>query len=236
MAQTHSRPEVEARGLTRTYRVGASDVHALNDIDLDVAGGEFLGVVGVSGSGKSTLLHLIGGLDSPTSGAIRVADQQLAELTSYQRSIYRRRVVGFIFQSFYLASELSAEANIRLALTIQGTYGPTRRRLAGEALERVGLTSRASHRPGQLSVGEQQRVAVARAIVHRPRLLLADEPTANLDRATAIDLMNLLQDIQQQCGTTIIMVTHDDELAARYCHRLIRLRDGRLASQEEGVA
>jgi putative ABC transport system ATP-binding protein len=235
MAPTDSQPEVEVRGLTRTYRVGASDVHALADVDLDVARGEFLGVVGVSGSGKSTLLHLVGGLDSPTAGTIRVADQQLAELNAYQRSLYRRRVVGFIFQSFYLAAELTAEANIRLALTIQGTYGPARRRLADEALARVGLAARASHRPGQLSVGEQQRVAVARAIVHRPRLLLADEPTANLDRATAIDLMDLLQGIQRESGMTVVMVTHDDELAARYCHRLVRLRDGRLADAEDGA-
>ncbi len=232
MAESHSQAEVDVRGLTRTYRVGASDVHALCEVDLAVAPGELLGVVGVSGSGKSTLLHLVGGLDSPTAGTIRVADQQLADLGSYQRSLYRRRVVGFIFQSFFLAAELSAEANIRLALTIQGTYGPQRRRLAREALERVGLAHRADHRPGQLSVGEQQRVAVARAIVHRPRLLLADEPTANLDRATALELMDLLQDIQRQSGTTIVMVTHDDELAARYCQRLVRLADGRLVGPE----
>jgi ABC-type lipoprotein export system ATPase subunit len=236
MAETNSQTEVEVRGLTRTYRVGASDVRALADVDLDVDRGQFLGVVGVSGSGKSTLLHLIGGLDSPTVGTIRVAGQQLADLDSYQRSVFRRKVVGFIFQSFYLASELTAEANIRLALTIQGTYGVARRRMAAEALERVGLAARAAHRPGQLSVGEQQRVAVARAIVHRPRLLLADEPTANLDRATAVELMNLLRDIQRESGTTVIMVTHDDELAARYCHRLVRLRDGRLVGQEESVA
>lgn len=233
---TGEQPEIEVRGLTRTYRVGASDVRALSDVDLDVQRGELLGVVGVSGSGKSTLLHLVGGLDRPTSGTIRVAGQQLADLSSYQRSLYRRQVVGFIFQSFYLASELSAEANIRLALTIQGTYGTARPRLAAEALARVGLAARATHRPGQLSVGEQQRVAVARAIVHRPRLLLADEPTANLDHTTAVDLMELLSDIQRESGTTVIMVTHDDELAGRYCHRLVRLRDGRLAGPEEGAA
>ncbi len=235
MTQNQSPPEVEVRSLARTYRVGASDVHALCDVDLDVAPGEFLGVVGVSGSGKSTLLQLIGGLDSPTAGTIRVGDQQLAELSSYRRSLFRRRLVGFVFQSFFLATELSAEANIRLALTIQGTYGADRRRLANEALGRVGLAARADHRPGQLSVGEQQRVAVARAIVHRPRLLLADEPTANLDRATAVELMDLLQQIQQESGTTIVMVTHDDELAGRYCQRLVRLRDGRLVGPEDAV-
>jgi len=225
-------PAIQTRELSRVYQVGGTDVHALRNVDLDVVEGEFVGLVGVSGSGKSTLLHLIGGLDTPTSGAVVVAGQSLNAMSSRQRSMYRRTTIGFIFQSFYLVPTLSAEANIRLALTLQGTYGTRRRQLAAEALKRVGLSDRVDHRPGQLSVGQQQRVAVARAIVHQPRVVLADEPTANLDRATATQLMDLLAEVNGEAGTTIVMVTHDDDLAKRYCSRIVQMSDGLLAGKE----
>jgi putative ABC transport system ATP-binding protein len=224
---------VAARELSRVYDVGASRVHALRGIDLDVGKGEFLAVVGVSGSGKSTLLHLLGGLDTPTSGQIRVGGRELGKMSSMERSMYRREFVGFVFQSFYLVPTLSAEANLRIALTFQGTYGSRRRQLAAEALDRVGLASRASHRPGQLSGGEQQRVSVARAIVHNPRLLLADEPTGNLDRQTATALLDLIRDINQSWNVTVVMVTHDKELVAKYSDRMVTMEDGCLGPAEE---
>jgi ABC-type lipoprotein export system ATPase subunit len=217
------------RNLARKYRVGDSDVTALQSVDLEVAGGEFLAVAGVSGSGKSTLLHLLGGLDTPTEGEIVVAGHRLNELSNYDRSLYRREVVGFVFQSFYLLPHLTALRNVALALTLQGIYGDQRQQLAARALDRVGLASRTGHRPGQLSGGEQQRVAVARAIAHRPRLLLADEPTGNLDLATAAGLLDLIRNINRSIGTTVILVTHDEELVSRYCDRMVRLRDGRLS-------
>ena len=224
---------VEAAGLTRIYRTGPAEVRAVDGIDLQVRRGEFLALVGVSGSGKSTLLHLIGGLDSPTSGFIRVRGQELASLKSYDRACFRRTAVGFVFQSFHLVPSMTAEANIALALTFQGTFGAERRRRTAEALKRVGLEHRADHRPGQLSGGEQQRVAVARAIVHRPPLLLADEPTGNLDRSNAADVMSLLREINKEQYATVILVTHDEETAGRIADRVIRLRDGRLDSQGE---
>lgn len=231
MAPAQDESIVEAAGLTRVYRTGPAEVRAVDGIDLQVRRGEFLALVGVSGSGKSTLLHLIGGLDSPTSGRIRVLGQELASLKSYDRACYRRTVVGFVFQSFHLVPSMTAEANVALALTFQGTFGAERRRRTAEAIKLVGLEHRAHHRPGQLSGGEQQRVAVARAIVHRPPLVLADEPTGNLDRRNAADVMNLLREINKE-HTTVILVTHDEETASRIADRIIRLRDGRLDGQE----
>jgi putative ABC transport system ATP-binding protein len=222
---------VEARGLVRAYRVGPATVQALDGIDLQVGRGEFLVVLGVSGSGKSTLLHLLGGLDTPTAGDVRVDGRKLSTLGAYQRALYRRTTVGFIFQAYYLVPSLTAEENVALALTFQGTFGAQRSRLAAEAIGRVGLQHRAAHRPSQLSGGEQQRVAIARAIVHRPPLLLADEPTGNLDRATAFEVVSLLDKIHRELGTTVVMVTHDEELVRPVADRLIYLRDGRLTGQ-----
>jgi len=225
---------IETRELAREYRVGPGIIRALDGVDLRIDRGEFVAVVGVSGSGKSTLLHLLGGLDTPTSGSVRVADRELSALNSRERTLYRRSVVGFVFQSYHLVPSLSAEENVALALTFQGTFGEARRRRAAEAIRRVGLERRSGHRPGQLSGGEQQRVAVARAIVHAPPLLLADEPTGNLDRNTADEIMGLLRSIHHDLGTTIVLVTHDEERALEAADRVIRLRDGRLVGPEAG--
>jgi putative ABC transport system ATP-binding protein len=223
---------IETRGLVRTYRVGPATVQALAGVDLQVRRGEFLAVLGVSGSGKSTLLHLLGGLDTPTAGEVWVDGHKLSALGAYQRALYRRTTVGFIFQSYYLVPSLTAAENVALALTFQGTFGMQRSRLAVEAIGRVGLQHRAGHRPSQLSGGEQQRVAIARAIVHRPPLLLADEPTGNLDGATAAEIVSLLDEVHRKLGTTVVMVTHDEELVCQVADRLMYLRDGRLTRQQ----
>jgi ABC-type lipoprotein export system ATPase subunit len=210
--------------------MGASEVAALDGIDLDIHRGEFLAIVGVSGSGKSTLLHLLGGLDTPTAGSIKVNDRELGSLKSFERSLYRRTTVGFVFQAFHLVPSMTAADNVGLALTFQGTYGPQRAARIAEALRHVGLEHRADHRPSQLSGGEQQRVALARALVNRPLLLLADEPTGNLDRRTAAEVINLIRQVNRDQGTTVVMVTHDEETAGRVADRVIRLSDGRLVN------
>jgi putative ABC transport system ATP-binding protein len=163
---------------------------------------------------------------------VLVGGRDLAELSPYQRALYRRTTVGFVFQSYYLVPSLTARENVALALTFQGTFGTERNRLADEAIARVGLARRAGHRPAQLSGGEQQRVAVARATVHRPSLLLADEPTGNLDRATAAEVVGLLDKIHRELGTTVIVVTHDEEIVSQVADRMIHLRDGRLVDRQ----
>jgi putative ABC transport system ATP-binding protein len=218
--------------VSRIYSMGGSQVHALQCVSLNVKPGEFLAINGVSGSGKSTLLHLIGGLDTPSSGQIMVAGKALHGLSSYERSLYRRRQVGFVFQSFHLVPSMTAAANVALALTFQGIYGSERKSLAATILERVGLGHRLDHRPTQLSGGEQQRVALARALVHRPSLLLADEPAGNLDRATAAEVIKLIRTCQRERGTTVVMVTHDEETATRVADRVVRLSDGKLVAGE----
>ena len=224
-------PFIQLRDLTRQYRVGPSVIRALDGLNLVVRRGELLAVVGVSGSGKSTLLHLLGGLDTPTAGSVLVDGRDLATLRSRERTLYRRTAVGFVFQSYYLVPSMTAEENVALALTFQGTFGHQRHRRASEAIRRVGLAQRAGHLPNQLSGGEQQRVALARAIVHTPPLLLADEPTGNLDRTTAGEMMSLVRSIHRDLGTTVVLVTHDDEMAGQIADRVVRLRDGRLAGQ-----
>ena len=221
---------VRTGGLSREYRIGPSIIRALDGVDLEIGRGEFLGVLGVSGSGKSTLLHLLGGLDTPTSGEVEVDGRALGKFNARERAIYRRQSVGFVFQSFYLVPGLSAEQNVAVALTFQGIFGRHRRDLAREAIRRVGLEGRARHRPSQLSGGEQQRVALARAIVHRPPLLLADEPTGNLDRATAEGVMDLIREIHRETRTTVVIVTHNEAMARQAADRIVWLSDGRLVS------
>jgi putative ABC transport system ATP-binding protein len=225
---------VEIRGLSHCYRLKAEVIQALAGVDLTIRHGEILALVGVSGSGKSTLLHLLGGLERPASGSIRVAGRALQCLSAYERDLYRRTTVGFIFQSFQLIASMTAEANVALALTLQGIYGAERRQRARLALQQVGLERRAGHRPAELSGGEQQRVAVARALVHRPLLLLADEPTGNLDRRNAAEVMELLGCVNREHGTTIVLVTHDEAMAKRCASRTLRLCDGRLSAEEVG--
>ncbi|MCA8962826.1 MAG: ABC transporter ATP-binding protein [Planctomycetes bacterium] len=219
---------VRIRALVREYTVGPQTVRALDAIDLDLDRREFLAVVGVSGSGKSTLLQLLGALDTPTSGTISFEGRDLIGMDA---TLYRRRSVGFVFQSFHLIPSLTARENVALALTFQGRYGAERERLAQASLERVGLADRAGHRPSQLSGGEQQRVAIARATVHRPPLILADEPTGNLDRASAQNVLDLLEQLRTE-GATIVMVTHDEAAARQHASRCVRLAGGRVESDE----
>ncbi|GIW92878.1 MAG: macrolide ABC transporter ATP-binding protein [Pirellulaceae bacterium] len=224
-------PYVELRNVVRTYRMGSTEVPALRGVSLEVAAGEFVVVLGVSGSGKSTLLHLVGGLDRPNAGSIRCGRYQLEALDTRGRSHYRRAMVGFVFQSFYLLPHLTARQNVEVGLLFRGVYGRQARQRASQVLEWVGLGHRLEHRPSQLSAGEQQRVALARAIVHQPPLLLADEPTASLDRTNATALLELLQNLRRQLPMTVIMVTHDEALVRPFADRAIRLRDGQVVPE-----
>ena len=231
-APSSQAPLIEATDLSRQYRVGPATVQALDGVSLQIDHGELLSILGVSGSGKSTLLHLLGGLDTPNAGSVTVDGRNLGTMTGKQRAIYRRKAVGFVFQSFYLVPGLSAQQNVAVALTFQGVYGRRRREMAHDAICRVGLELRAHHRPNQLSGGEQQRVALARAIVHRPPLLLADEPTGNLDRANAENVMELIREIHQETGTTVVLVTHNEDMARQATDRIVRLTDGRITADE----
>ncbi|TMR07668.1 ABC transporter ATP-binding protein [Nonomuraea turkmeniaca] len=212
---------VELAAVTKTY---PGDVHALRGVDLTVARGELLAIVGPSGSGKSTMLHMIGTLDRPTTGAVRVAGHDIAALSDRELSALRSRYMGFVFQQFHLAPGVSALDNVADGLLYTGTNRRVRRRRAAAALDRVGLGHRLRHKPSQLSGGEQQRVAVARAVVGDPPLLLADEPTGNLDSMAGADVLAVLAGLHES-GTTIAVITHDAEIAG-WCHRQVRLRDG----------
>lgn len=219
---------VVVHGLGKRYRIGSAAVDALADVDLDVGDGEWLAVVGPSGSGKSTLLNLIGGLDRPTSGTLAVDGRDIAALSSDELARYRRETVGFIFQAFRLLAHLTATENVALPLILAGADHAMAESRAVGLLERVGLADRAAHRPPQLSAGEQQRVAVARALVNDPRLLLADEPTGNLDATAAASLLDLLGSLRTAGGLTLVVATHDPIVAAR-ADRVVRLRAGRVA-------
>ena len=219
---------IETRAVTRVYQMGSNEVKALDDVSIGVAEGEFVAIQGMSGSGKSTLLNLLGGLDSPTSGEILFDSQSLAPLTKKQMARYRRHSVGMIFQNFNLIPTMTAGENVRLALAFGGLRGLPRRQRADELLERVGLADRAAHRPGELSGGEQQRVAIARALANRPRVLLADEPTGNLDSTRAHELLALLREMVERDKLTVLLVTHDRELAQSFADRIILMKDGRV--------
>jgi len=219
---------LEARDVTKEYRMGAEVVRALAGVSLAVERGEFVAILGTSGSGKSTLLNLFAGLDRPTSGEILFDGQSLAPLSSWEMSRYRLRQVGMIFQSFNLVPTMTARQNVALALAFAGQARGERRQRSLDLLDRVGLAARAEHRPSELSGGEQQRVAMARALANAPQVLLADEPTGNLDSGRAAELIGLLNDMRQRDGKTIILVTHDQDLARTYADRTIRLRDGQV--------
>lgn len=223
---------VQVEGLTKIYDEGIASVAALQGVDLVVGRGERVALLGKSGSGKSTLLNLLGGLDQPTSGAVRVDGADLHAMNADEMARFRLETVGMIFQAYNLVDSRTALDNVELPMIFAGRPSRERREAARVALEAVGLGGRGNHRPSQLSGGERQRVAIARALVNRPAVLLADEPTGNLDSATAGAVLDLLLDHLEQHRTTLILVTHDEELAARSTDRIIRLRDGRVL--EEG--
>ena len=222
---------VAVQDVTREYRLEGVTVPALRGVSLTVEPGDFLAIVGPSGSGKSTLMHLLGGLDRPTSGRLLLGGRDVSSLSAAELAGLRNRVIGFVFQSFHLLTRTSARDNVALPLIYRGVRRAERRRLAAEALDRVGLSHRMHHRPNQLSGGEQQRVAIARALVTGPSVLLADEPTGNLDSATAGAVMELLLEHVARRGATLVLVTHDQELARRSADRVVWLRDGQLARE-----
>jgi putative ABC transport system ATP-binding protein len=220
---------VTAEAVSRRFPLDHSDVRALDEVSLRVAAGEFLAIAGPSGSGKTTLLNLIGCIDKPTSGRILIDGEDTTALTSAQTTPLRRKKIGFVFQAFNLIPVFTACENVEFPLLVQGVGGSERRRRARAALESVGLASRATHRPDLLSGGERQRVAVARAIVHMPALVLADEPTANLDTQNATQLIDLMRQLNQNLGLTFIFSTHDQRLL-EHTPRIVRLCDGRVIS------
>ncbi|GAA2378024.1 ABC transporter ATP-binding protein [Catellatospora methionotrophica] len=228
-------PAIEVRQATREHRVGQTAVVALRGVSLTLHRGEHVAVVGPSGSGKSTLLQLLGGLDRPTAGSVLIDGQDTAELPQAELARIRNRVVGFVFQGFHLQPRASALDNVALPLVYQGVRRAERRRRAADLLDRVGLADRARHLPGQLSGGEQQRVAVARALVTGPTVLLADEPTGNLDSVTGERLLDLLAGLNAEHRVALAIVTHDHEVAAR-ARRQIVMRDGRIVSDSHIVS
>jgi putative ABC transport system ATP-binding protein len=219
---------METRGVSKHYRMGENVVVALDRASISVGEGEFVALQGTSGSGKSTLLNLLGGLDQPSEGEVVFEGRSLAPLTKKEMARYRRHSVGMIFQNFNLITTMTAAENVELALAFGGLAGRERVARALSLLERVGLAERADHRPTELSGGEQQRTAIARALANRPRLLLADEPTGNLDSTRAAELLALLRAMVERDRLTVLMVTHDRELAARFADRTIRMKDGRI--------
>ncbi|MDB5348798.1 MAG: ABC-type antimicrobial peptide transport system, ATPase component [Planctomycetota bacterium] len=224
---------VEARGLTKTYDAGGSTIWALRSLDLRIGRGERVALLGKSGSGKSTLLNLLGGLDQPTSGTIRVAGADLHAMRPDAMARFRLETVGMIFQAYNLIDSRTALENVELPMIFAGRGKRARRARARDALAEVGLSDRLSHRPNQLSGGERQRVAIARALVNRPSVLLADEPTGNLDSTTAREVLDHLLDHLTQNKTTLIVVTHDKDLADLAAARIVRLHDGQIVSEDE---
>jgi putative ABC transport system ATP-binding protein len=215
---------IELSGIARTFEVGGRPVHALAAVDLVIETGEYVAIMGPSGSGKSTLLNLLGCLDRPTAGSYRLDRDETASLSEQELSIVRQRRIGFVFQSFHLVSRLTALGNVELPMLFAGRSPGERRERALLALDAVGLSERADHRPEQLSGGERQRVAIARAVVMKPTILLADEPTGNLDSKSGAEIIELLENMNRG-GLTLIVVTHDSDLGDR-AHRLVLLRDG----------
>jgi putative ABC transport system ATP-binding protein len=230
MMTTGDGVSVRAERVSRHYEMGAVVIRAVDDVTLEVRAGEFVALLGSSGSGKSTLLNLMAGLDRPTGGAIFANGRNLSELNSLELARYRSRTVGMVFQSFNLLPRMTLEENVELPLRLAEVDRGERGKRVQEALERVKLEKRLSHRPSELSGGEQQRAALARALVNRPTLLFADEPTGNLDSATGESIMLLLKEIQQNLGMTIVMVTHERPLAERFANRIVALADGKLLS------
>jgi len=225
---------ISVRGLRKTYEVGTQKVHALDGLDLDIDRGDYVALMGPSGSGKSTLMNILGCLDSPTAGTYQLNGQQVAQMDEDQLAEIRNREIGFVFQTFNLLPRYTALENVALPLIYAGQAKSERRARAAEVLDLVGLADRMDHKPNELSGGQRQRVAVARALVNRPSLILADEPTGNLDTATSHEIMALFEEIQA-AGNTVLIVTHEEDIAA-CARRIVRLRDGKLDLQAMGMA
>ena len=225
---------IETREASRVYQMGTNQVTALDRVSMGADEGEFVAIQGTSGSGKSTLLNLLGGLDRPTTGDVVFDAQALGPFTKKQMARYRRFSVGMIFQNFNLIPTMTADENVRLALAFGGMRGNERRNRASELLDRVGLSGRTEHRPAEMSGGEQQRVAIARALANRPRVLLADEPTGNLDSTRARELLALLREMVDKDRLTVLLVTHDRELASSFTDRIVVMRDGKVVDALNG--
>ncbi len=226
------------RGIIRTvdvcrhYQMGDSVIRAVDGISFEIGPGEFVALLGSSGSGKSSLLNLIAGLDRPTSGEVLVNGSKLAEMTGEELAHFRRYSIGIVFQAFNLIPTMTVMENVELPLRLAGTGRESRGAVVRKALDQVGLSRRLDHRPGELSGGEQQRVALARALVNSPQILLADEPTGNLDSRTGLEIMELIHDCNQRLGMTVLLVTHERALAGRYAARALFLSDGKLAPED----
>jgi putative ABC transport system ATP-binding protein len=227
---------IHTDSVCRHYAMGESLIRAIDGVSIHVPAGEFVALLGTSGSGKSSLLNLIAGLDRPTSGAVIVEGRNLALLPRTELAQHRLRTVGMVFQSFNLIPSMTVIENVELPLRFAEVERSRRDSLAREALDRVGLSKRLDHRPSELSGGEQQRTALARALINRPKLLLADEPTGNLDSRTGTEIMELIREFNQSLGMTVVMVTHERALAERYAQRLIFLADGKLVDDQPKVA
>ncbi len=223
-------PVLELVGVRKTYGTGSVEVEALRGVSLTIDDGEFVAIMGPSGSGKSTLMHILGCLDVPTEGRYLLAGEDVSEMDEEELAAARNQRIGFVFQQFNLLASLTAQRNVELPLSYAGLNRETRARRAQEALERVGLGDRRDHRPGELSGGQQQRVAVARALATNPALVLADEPTGNLDSTATEDVLNLFDELHEQ-GRTVVLITHEAEVAARAA-RVIHVRDGLVASDD----
>ncbi|MGC2818555.1 MAG: ABC transporter ATP-binding protein [Candidatus Sulfotelmatobacter sp.] len=233
--QLDGSPAIRVEDLCRHYRMGESVIRAVDGVSLEVRPGEFVALLGSSGSGKSSVLNLIAGLDRPTSGTVIVHGKNLAQLSREELARYRLHTVGMVFQSFNLIASMTLAENVELPMRFAEIERAKRDTIAQEALARVGLQSRMNHRPSELSGGEQQRAALARALINRPQLLLADEPTGNLDSRTGTEIMNMVRQFNQQLGMTVVMVTHERALAERYAQRLIFLADGKLVAEETPI-
>ncbi len=219
---------LEAREISKIYQMGTTSVAALDNVSMTVDSGEFVAIQGTSGSGKSTLLNMLGGLDHPSSGEVLFSTRPLAPLSKREMARYRRFSVGMIFQNFNLIPTMTAQENVGLALAFGGLRGAQRRKRSQDLLERVGLLDRLTHRPSELSGGEQQRVAIARALANNPKVLLADEPTGNVDSTRAHELLTLLREMVNRDSLTVLIVTHDRELATSFADRIILMKDGKV--------
>ena len=225
-----TQPALRTTEVTRHYLMGGATIRAVDGVSLEIADGEFVALLGTSGSGKSTLLNLLAGLDRPTGGAIFAHGRNLADMPGDELAKYRSLTVGMVFQSFNLLPRMTLEENVELPLRLAEVDREARAGRVHGALERVGLAARLTHRPSELSGGEQQRASLARAVVNRPTILLADEPTGNLDSRTGEEIMNFIQQFNKELGMTIIMVTHEPRLAQRYAGRSFYLKDGKLSA------